>query len=111
MTSIDWNRKHLPDIADHAFMRMLREQCNTTKPMAKIAAELGVDVGDLCDWIMAYTEKPRRKPVQNQGYTPVVHDGGGDDWSLPERARKFEAWRKAKEGTAETRRMLEAARK
>lgn len=106
-----WNPKNLPDITDHAFMKMLREQCNSTKPMAKIAAELGVDVGDLCDWIMAYTAKPKRqpKPVENSGYTPVAHLGGGDDWALSRNARKFESWRRAKEGAAATIRMLEAA--
>lgn len=99
---------NLPPITDHAFMRMLRDQCNTPKPMSRIASELGVDVDALCEWIMAYKE-PRQQQYQNKGAGPILadHAGDPDPWSLPANAKRFAAWRKAQAGAAETRRMLE----
>lgn len=110
----DFTRKGLPPLTDHAFMRNLRLQCNTSKPMAKIAAELGVDVGDLCDWIMAYTDKPaKRKEYQNKGAGALGEParGGGSGWSPAAQVRRQTAWQRQRDGAAATLRMLEAAGK
>ena len=101
-----WAGKNLPPITDHAFWRMLRVQCNTDKPMAQIASELGVDVGDLCDWIMRYREpKKVDKPLSNAKYGPAI----APDRSPGANARDFIAWKKQHEGAAATRRMHEVA--
>ncbi len=97
----DFTRKGLPPITDHAFWRMLRVQANTSKPMAKIAAELGVDVGDLCDWIMAYTDKPKHAPKEYQ----AKHAGPigapkrpGNSWSPAASVRLQTAWQRQHDG-------------
>lgn len=104
-TETDFTRKNLPPLDDHAFWRMLRVQCNTTKPMSRIAAELGVDPDDLCAWIMAYTEKTpaKKKEYVNRDSQPAALE----HYTLSRSAQRFAAWRKAQAGAAETRRMLE----
>jgi hypothetical protein len=103
-TETDFTRKNLPPLSDAAFWRNLRTQTNTTKPMSQIAAELGVDLDDLCAWIMAYTDKPARKPKEyiNRDSAPAVHER----YTTSQSAQRFAAWRKAQEGAASTRRML-----
>lgn len=99
-----FTRAGLPEITDHAFMRMLRLQCNTTKPMSRIAAELGVEVDALCAWIMAYTDKPaKQKAHYNRDSPPAVHE----HYTTSRSAQRFAAWRKQQQGAIETRRMLE----
>lgn len=99
--------KNLPEITDHAFMRMLREQCATPKPMSRIAIELGVDVDDLCAWILAYKE-PKRKPYVNRMSEPVTYAGmairSDDDYRRA--AARFAAWKRQHDGVVETRRLL-----
>lgn len=103
----DFTRKNLPPLTDHAFWRMLRVQCNTNKPMSRIAADLGVDIDDLCAWMMAYTEKVpvKKKPYVNRDSQPAAHE----HYTLSKSAQRFAAWRKQQAGAAETRRMLELA--
>lgn len=96
---------NLPPLNDHAFWRNLRVQCNCDKPMSRIASELGVDVDELCAWIMAY-KAPKNKPYVNREsvptFAPVSRQG-----DQTEDVKRFAAWRKAQKGAAETRLMLE----
>jgi hypothetical protein len=111
-TETNFARKGLPPLTDHAFMRMLRIQCNTTKPMTRIAAELGVDVDDLCAWIMAYKEPRKARPYENKGAGPIGEPKRpGNSWSPAAQARRQAAWLRQRDGAAATRRMLEAAGK
>ncbi len=104
--------KNLPPITDHAFMRMLRDQCRTTKPMSRIAAELGVDVDDLCAWIMEYAPPKRQKPYVNRQSPPLAYaDPDRSHWSATTNAQRFMNWQKAQKGAAETIRMLEMSGK
>jgi hypothetical protein len=104
-TETDFTRKNLPPLSDHAFWRNLRVQTNTTKPMSQIASELGVDLDDLCAWIMAYTEKTPKKQKEyvNRDSEPVNENS---QYPASQSAQRFAAWRKAQEGAASTRRML-----
>lgn len=100
-TETDFTRKNLPPLTDHAFWRMLRVQCNTTKPMSRIAAELGVDVDDLCAWIMAYTEKPAHKPKEYQSkVAEAIGDPKrpGSGWSPAAQVRRQTAWQRQRDG-------------
>lgn len=100
---------NLPPLNDHAFWRLLRVQCNCDKPMSQIASELGVDVDDLCAWIMDY-KAPKNKPYINRQSPPLAHSHVDKDrYSAPQAAQRFANWRKAREGAAQTRRMLEVA--
>lgn len=111
-TETDFTRKNLPPLTDHAFMRALRLQCNTTKPMSRIAAELGVDVDALCAWIMAYTAKPKAKakPYVNRQSPAIEYSHVDKDrYGASRTAQRFAAWRKQQEGARATRLMLEAA--
>lgn len=98
-----WSGKNLPPINDHAFMRLIRVQVHTTKPLAQIASELGVDVHDLMQWIEDYRE-PKRTTYQNKGAGPIgkVKRGGGNGWSLAEQSRRQTAWERSHEGAAAT---------
>jgi len=96
--------KNLPEITDHAFMRMLREQCATTKPMSRIALELGVDVDDLCAWIMEYREPHKPKAYLHRDGPPITY---GDKtvtshYSMSKAGQRFANWRKAQEGAKAT---------
>lgn len=111
-TETDFTRKNLPPLSDHAFWRMLRLQCNTNKPMTRIAAELGVDIDDLCAWMMAYTEKPQHKAKEYQSKVAGAigaPNRPGNSWSPAAQVRRQTAWARQREGAAATRRMLEAA--
>lgn len=93
--------KNLPPLSDHAFMRTIRQQVATPKPMSRIALELGVDVDDLCAWIMAYKE-PKRKPYVNRMSEPVTYAGRAirSDDDYRKAAARYAAWKRAKEGAA-----------
>lgn len=97
----------LPPITDHAFMRLVRKRCeDMSLSMAEIAAELGCDVDELCRWIMAYKAPRKGKPYLNRYSAPVVSRTSAN----PRRnAADFVAWRKATEGAAATRKMLEVS--
>lgn len=103
-TETDFTRKNLPPLSDAAFWRNLRVQSNTTKPMSQIAAELGVDLDDLCAWIMAYTDKPqKKKEYVNRDSEPTAKH---EHYTTSKDAQRFAAWRKQQQGAMETRRML-----
>lgn len=100
LTDTHWEGKNLPPLSDHAFMRLLRVQVHTTKPMSQIASELGVDLDDLMLWIMDYTAKPKKqKPYVNRQSPPLAYaDPDRSHWSAPQTAQRFANWRKAQEG-------------
>lgn len=104
-TEIDFTRKNLPPLSDAAFWRNLRVQTNTSKPMSRIAAELGVDLDDLCAWIMCYAAKPasKKKEYVNRDSQPALLER----YTSSQSAQRFAAWRRQQEGAAATRRMLE----
>lgn len=100
----------LPPITDHAFMRLIRKRCeDMSKSMAEIAEELGCDVDDLCRWVMAYKAPKKHTSRDTTKYGPPIEAGGFPVRSHAAMARGFEEWRRAKEGAAATRRMLEKA--
>lgn len=97
---------NLPPLTDHAFMREIRRlvKAEPPKPMTRIAADLGVDVDDLCAWIMAYKE-PKRKAYVNRMSEPVTYAGRSirSDDDYRKAAAKFAAWKRQHDGAAETR--------
>lgn len=98
---------NLPPLTDHAFWRNLRVQCNTDKPMSRIAAELGVDVDDLCRWIMAYKAPKQSKPYVNRQSPPLgFTTPERSHWSSPQSAQRFANWRKARDGAAAARKAM-----
>lgn len=111
-TETDFTRKNLPPTTDGAFWRMLRVQCNTNKPMSRIAAELGVDLDDLCAWMMAYTGKPKKqKPYVNRNSPAIEFSSVDKDrYGSSKSAQRFAAWRRQQEGAKATRLMLESAK-
>lgn len=102
-----WAGKNLPPINDHAFWRMLRVQCNTDKPLSRIAAELGVDPDDLCAWIMAYRSPHAPKQYQNKGAGPIGQPRrAGSPWTPAEHVRRQTAWERSRDGAAEARKAI-----
>lgn len=98
-----WEGKNLPPLSDHAFMRLLRVQVHTTKPMSQIASDLGVDLDDLMLWIMEYKD-PRKKEYQNKGAGPIGEPKRpGNGWSPAEHVRRQTAWEREQAGVAEAR--------
>ena len=64
---------NLPPLNDHAFFREVRRHCeDMSRSMSEIAADLGVDVDDLCRWIMAYKAPKAHKTVDNSKYGPAI---------------------------------------
>lgn len=110
-TETDFTRKNLPPLSDAAFWRNLRVQTNTSKPMSQIASELGVDIDDLCSWIMAYTAKPKKTKAYVNRDSPAVEFSlvDKDRFGTSKSAQRFAAWRKQQEGAKATRLLLEAA--
>lgn len=104
ITDTHWEGKNLPPLSDHAFMRLLRVQVHTTKPMSQIASELGVALPDLLQWIEDYRE-PKRTTYQNKGAAPIgkTQRAGGNGWSLAEQARRQTMWERQHAGAAEAR--------
>lgn len=104
LTDTHWEGKNLPPLSDHAFMRLLRVQVHTTKPMSQIASELGVDLDDLMLWIMDYKD-PKKTAYQNKGAAPIgrTQRAGGNGWSLAEQSRRQSAWERQHAGAAEAR--------
>lgn len=107
-----WEGKNLPPISDHAFMRLLRVQVHTTKPLARIASELGVDLHDLMDWIDQYKDPPKLKrdaPLANAKYGPPIGQPkratGG--WSRAVSARMKADWERQHNGAEEALKMME----
>ena len=106
-TDIDFTRKNLPPLTDHAFWRMLRVQCNTTKPMSRIAAELGVDVDDLCAWIMAYREPRKAKEYQAKYGPPIgAPKRPGNSWTPAAQSLRHNAWQRQHDGAAAARKAI-----
>lgn len=104
LTANPWEGKNLPPLSDHAFMRLLRVQVHTTKPMSQIASELGVDLDDLMAWVMAYKD-PKKAIYLNKGADPIgkTQRAGGNGWSLAEQSRRQSAWERQRAGAAEAR--------
>lgn len=100
--------KNLPPLSDHAFMRLLRVQVHTTKPLERIASELGVDLGDLMNWIDQYKDPPKLKrdaPLANAKYGPPIGQPkrASTGWSLAEQGRRQNAWERQHAGAAQAR--------
>lgn len=81
---------------DRELWKLVRRRVNQLPsiPMTQIAAELGVDIDDLCAWIMAYTE-PKPKPqylagktLASKGCSVVAADQRHQNWA---RAREAAA--------------------
>lgn len=91
----------LPPISDHGFMRIIREQVALPKPMSQIAMDLGVEVDDLCEWIMKYKEPKPHKPVDNTKYGAAIAFDGRvirDASDLAHEAARFKAWKRQHDG-------------
>lgn len=100
---------NLPPITDHAFARMVEKRFqDMSRSSEEIAAEIGCTADELCRWFLAY-RKPRQKRAA-PSIEPVTYAGQPlRDMDAYDQARKFASWRKAQEGAAATRRMLEAS--
>ena len=89
--------------ADAGLMSLVKARVELGWPMAQIAAEVGWEVGALCDWVLAYRE-PRRPRFANRDGGPRALAAGRalrEELSVGENARRFAAWRKSREGAAE----------
>lgn len=110
VTDTHWEGKNLPPLSDHAFMRLLRVQVHTTKPLARIALELGVDLSDLMNWIDQYKDPPKLKrdaPLVNAKYGPPIgQPKRATGWSLAEQSRRQSAWERQRAGAAEARKAM-----
>lgn len=96
----------LPSLSDHKFWAMVRKRLQDfSKSLPEIAAELGVDCKELTDGWLAY-KPPQEMNRDTTG--PVYGRGHKDSAGSYLAARRFAAWRKAKDGVVETRRILEA---
>lgn len=107
-----------PGAADAGLMSLVRVRVDQGWPMAQIAAEVGWEVGALCDWVLAYRE-PRRQRFANRDGGPRAlaadralreayfgerssREAARDSLSVSENARRFAAWRKSHQGAGET---------
>ena len=98
---------------NHELMKLVKARVCTPMSMTAIAAELGVHVDELCHWIMSvYREPPKRQKAYNTRHMPAIGFSEQETakWSATDNARRFTAWKRARDGAAETRRMLEAAK-
>lgn len=90
---------------NHELWKLLQKRVAAQVPMASIAAELGVPVAALCEWIESYHEP--RHVARYQGRArpslPIDSSPMHGHWSLPDGARRFAAWRKAHDGARRTR--------
>lgn len=95
---------------NHELMGLVRERINTGYPMTGIAKEVGVDINDLCDWIMRVYREPkkRRTPYVNRMSEPVVYRSPSrKPLSMRESAQKFAAYKRLQDGARATREALE----
>lgn len=92
----------------HELMRLIRKRVEQQKPMTQIASELGVDVDDLCDFIMKYKE-PRRSKYVRKADPPIASAGKPirNHWEMSEEAQRFSTWKRQREAAAEARRQLQ----
>jgi len=100
---------NLPPITEHAFMREIRKLVNATppKPMTRIASDLGVDVDELCAWVMEYKE-PKRKAYQHRDGMPLPEQSlpQREHWGLSGDAQRLANWRRQKEAAAAARKSI-----
>lgn len=96
---------------NHDLMRLVEARVDSGRAMTTIAAEIGVHVDDLCHWILSVYREPRKPKVYHRPSMPAIGFSQQETarWSASEDARRFAAWKKARDGAAATRRMLEAA--
>lgn len=97
---------------NHDLMRLVKARVDSGRAMTTIAAEIGVHVDDLCDWILTKYREPRKPKEYHRPSMPAIGFSQQETakWSAAADTRRFMAWKKARDGAAETRRMLEAAK-
>lgn len=86
---------------NHELYRLFKARCDAGYPMTMIAAEIGVHVDDLCDWVLkVYREPKKQKPYSTRHMEAIgeVHNGNGAGWSLSEQTRRHLAWKRQREG-------------
>ena len=95
---------------NHDLMRLVKARIDSGRAMTVIAAEIGVHVDDLCQWILTSYREPRKAKVYHRPEMPAIGYSNQEAavWSASEDARRFAAWKKARDGAAETRRLIEA---
>ena len=95
---------------NHDLMKLVKARVDAEYPMSFIAHELGVDVDDLCRWILHDYREPRvrkHKPYQNKGATALGEPKRpGNSWSPAEQVRRQSAWQRQRDGAAAARKAI-----
>lgn len=91
---------------DHELMRLIRNRVDKGIPMTQIAAEIGVEVDDLCDFIMAYKEPRKRKVDTTKAGPPITLNDKPirDHWGMSQAAQRFANWKRQHDGAVAARR-------
>lgn len=80
---------------NHELMKAVRASVKAGAPMAAIAESLGVEVNDLCNWVLDVYREPPRVVAKERGTLPEAQPMAVD-WSASKQAQRFAAWRRAK---------------
>ncbi len=99
---------------NHALMKLVKARVDADYPMTFIAQELGVDVDDLCHWILVDYREPRDhkpKSYQNKGADALGEPKRpGNSWSPAAQVRRQTAWQRQRGGASATRARVGAIR-
>lgn len=90
--------KFAPD--DHELYRLVQKRVALKWKWEQIADEIGCEVKPLVEWVLSYKE-PSKLPMVRT-YAKITYAGHPLATSR-QKARQFEAWRRAHEGAAKTR--------
>lgn len=89
----------LSDPHDKELWALVQKRVNQVPaiPMTQIAREIGVDVDDLCAWIMRYRSPRNQAFMANKGAKAQ-----GDGWSVTAQDQRYQNWKRARDGAAAT---------
>jgi len=79
--------------SNHELMKAVRASVHAGAPMASIAEALGLNVDELCHWILDVYQappKPSTRKIEPEPELDTRH------WSLSQQAQRFANWRRAK---------------
>lgn len=98
---------------NHDLYKLFKARCDAGYPVTMIAAEIGIHVDDLCDWVLKVYREPKphkQKPYESKDGTPIGRPMKvpGNGWSVPAHVRKHLDWERQRAGA---RAALEAAGK
>jgi hypothetical protein len=88
---------------NHELWRLVQWLVNQEppRPMAIVAAELGVETKALCEWMLRYKSPPKPTYMVRTG-APARSTG----WSTIASEQRYQNWKKARDGAAAARRSV-----